>query len=143
MRRVVGMIVAIAPFAWVISIDLAGRSGSPIVDLLGLPRWAALSVAIATSELGTIVVVINVALCVIRPIILKFRHGSYSDVPFVSGIPLFGTWLVALGFSFCPPFLWIVVASVGLMLCDIGGFDWFVICTWRDKDLWSNQTRWV
>jgi len=73
----------------------------------------------------------------VRPAIFRLRHGSIERYRHVSGIPIVGTLLVAVGGL--SGFGGVVPALVGIaaMLLDTGGSFWFLLATWGDSSFWD------
>ena len=141
MLRTLWVLIALAPFVWVLSIGFVSRDAGPLAVWLGLPRWAAYSIATAMGGLGMIGVIANIYLHLLRHRIFRMLHGSLKGFSFVSGIPVVSGWLIAIAIPFCPrePVLFIV--AVVLMLADPGGFHWFVVNTWGYDECWNDRHK--
>lgn len=125
MRRFIALLIALAPFVIVALFasrpDLAVRSAGGYV-LIGL---------------GALVVWLNVYTSWIRPLAHLRRGGTREDYRHASGLPIVGTVLLTIGQGLAAvPWPWAAALLTALVL-DTGGPIWFMISTWRDRELWS------
>jgi hypothetical protein len=81
--------------------------------------------------------VFNFHLSFIRPHLFRFRHGSMDGYRFVSGIPVVGSILIALGSLFSFGAIGSALIGCASFCLDTGGSGWFVIATWKDRSFWD------
>jgi len=86
--------------------------------------------------LGVFIILCNVCLF-IHPWIYKLKHGSIEGYKHTSGTPLFGTLLIVFYSIIRFPQAEMSIYLSILLLIDVAGPLWFVICTWKDKSLWE------
>lgn len=100
---------------------------------LGLLCWIFLALASA-------VALLNLYLAFLRPVLYAKRHAGSSDgYKHASGIPVIGSILTAAailaGWGQMP----VAVASLFLLLADVGGTVWFLAIMSRDSSFWTDR----
>lgn len=129
-RRAVGVAVCFAPVVLLVAsllVDLCSSRES----WLGITSLVGLAVGCLTLP------AINFYLSFIRPMLYRWRHGSFEGMRNISGGSLLGTMLIVLGAV--GAFGDWRAATIGLfaLAIDTGGSPWFVISTWRDNGFWD------
>jgi hypothetical protein len=81
----------------------------------------------------------NLYLSFIRPWLYRWKHQSMEGYRFISGIPGIGTILVILGLLACFQDLPSAIIGVVITIFDCGGLPWFLVFTWRQKDMWDDK----
>lgn len=126
-RRLLGTAICFGPVVLiVVSLIVAASS------LNG--EFAGLGLALA----GFVIGLLNAYLSFARPQLYLWRHRSLDGYRHVSGVPAIGTLFVTMsgvgGFGELP------TATIGLIALslDTGGLPWFLIATWRDRQLWDS-----
>jgi hypothetical protein len=59
----------------------------------------------------------------------------------ISVTPVLGTVALLLGIVFAFGNVWMALVAVIATVLDTGGIPWFVLMTWRDRDLWDGTSR--
>ena len=125
-RRLLGAAICFGPVVLIVV--------SLIVAASRLNReFAGLGLAVG----GFLIGLLNAYLSFARPQLYFWRHRSMDGYRFVSGVPAIGTLFVTMsgvwGFGELP------TAAIGLiaLALDTGGLPWFLIATWRARDLWD------
>jgi hypothetical protein len=123
-RRTAGLIICLAP------ISLA------VASLFGRPAQASLLVLLPLA-FAAWVGLLNFHLAFVRPWLFKRRHGSLEDCRFISGLPMIATLVVVLTVLADFGVRAVAVAALAILAVDTGGLPWFLITTWRQRELWD------
>jgi hypothetical protein len=128
-RRVIGVAVCASPVAIAVGSIVFGTVRGTAWT------WYGLYVVLLAGVVG----VFNFCLSM-RPLLYRFKHGSWEGYHHVSGIIFVATPVVVVGVLLS--FGHIVTASLGLLvfLVDTGGLPWFLAATWRDSSLWDEAS---
>jgi hypothetical protein len=138
MRRSTAVLIALLPFACVWSGSIANLFHFEKVagtmhknTILSVVPYGALII-------GGLFILYNVY-SFFHPLLYKLIHRSMDGYKHNSGFPLLGTIGVAF-YSICKfPNPEISLYLSILLLVDTGGPLWFVVCTWRQKELWESM----
>lgn len=132
MRRALGVLIALIPFAIVgFCLLTPHRFGGQVATVVGYALLA----------FGALLCLSNAYLSWIRPRLHLMRGGSRKDYQFVSGFPLFGTLFLTVGLVCAPPSPFLALLALPLIIVDTGGLHWFVIYTWADRGFWEDETE--
>ncbi len=74
---------------------------------------------------GGLICLLNFYLSVLRYPIHRLRGGKKEEYKWASGIPMFGSLMVAISLiKFWQP-TWLLITAIVLILIDTGGIHWF------------------
>lgn len=126
-RRTFGVVIAMSPLALLLASIIFG------IFQRQQSSFAGIGFMIPAAGFA----VINFYLSFIRPRLFHLRHGSMNGYHFVSGFPVVGSILVALGALFGFGAIGSGLIGGASFCLDTCGSGWFVIATWRDRSLWD------
>jgi len=129
LRRTIGILIAICPFAIVILLTIYDWR---------LHRGQSAGLGYTLLVLGGLASITNFYLQVLRYPIHCLIHGKDKEYKWESGIPLVGG-LSVLGFLFIPKAIWLSILVFVLICIDFCGLHYFVIFTWKDDSLWNPE----
>jgi hypothetical protein len=123
-RRTVGVITCVTPI------------GLAVASLFGRRAQASLLVPFPLA-FAAWVGLLNFHLSFVRPWLFKRRHESLEDCRFISGLPMIATLVVVLTVLADFGVRAVAVAALAILAVDTGGLPWFLITTWRQRELWD------
>jgi multisubunit Na+/H+ antiporter MnhB subunit len=127
LRRCTGIVICALPLLLSIACTLWPRTVS-------LPRSYAGLVLVG---IACLVAAFNFNLSFLRPRRYQRTHGTMEGYRFVSGLPVFGTFLLVAGCILAFGSVAVGICGLAAGLLDPDGIPWFVIRTWKDSSFWD------
>jgi hypothetical protein len=140
LRRFLGIVLALVPFVLVVAIGLFDLHLPRLISSFAGAATIASMIGYACFAMGALACCANFYLSYVRYPIHRLLFGS-AQYRWISGLPLFGTVLLVIGFFAMLPFSYSTLLAVVLLTIDTAGPLWFVMTTWHDDSLWGARAK--
>lgn len=132
LKRLIGIFIAIIPFAIVLSSSLIDWRPDPIFSpfFAGYPLFV----------IGGFISCLNFYLSFLRYPVFLLRGGKKENYRSVSGLPLVGCVSV-IALIFLPRSIWLSLFAFIFLIIDTGGISWAIISVWKDDSFWNNDKK--